>query len=145
MKRYFLILFILFLGNAIANCVDSAVVPNVPVFFYGNPLGTYTIYLTDTLHAATDGSWHRKTPYFEKIWTGSCPGGLSGGGDTCIELTVYPSDTRFSPAGIMEKIKSWNQGKPNRGEVRILVDQDRTQYVYTTDHEQTYCGPYSLK
>ena len=108
-------------------------------------MGTYTIDLTATLNAATDGNKHTGNPFYEKKWYGECPGGLDADQQSCIEFTVYPNDQNFSPAGIMEKIEQYNDGNTNRGEVRIITNDNRSQYVYTTDHEATYCGPYNFK
>lgn len=112
---------------------------NVPLFFYSNPLGSYDIFLTDTLTAIADGNADNNgdsAPYYAKTWTGSCPAGLSG--SNCHEYTVYPNATDFSPTGIMEKIEQFTNGRPDRGEVRIITDSSETHYVYTTDHERTF-------
>ena len=128
-------------------CTSSHVIPQVSVNFYDNPLGVYTIDLGPTLAAIASGQADNQgdvIPYFEKKWTGECPGGLEGGKDSCREYTVYPNDQNFSPAGIMDQIKAVNHGEPNRGEVRILTNASETQYAYTTDHEAEFCGPYNI-
>ena len=135
------------IATAFADCSPSSTLSNVPLFFYDNPLGTYTINLNNTLTAIANGSADQggdSAPYFEKTWKGSCPGGLQGDNGSCNEYTVYPNDTNFSPSGIMEKIKQDNNNKPNRGEVRIITDNAEANYVYTTDHEKTFCGPYPV-
>lgn len=130
-----------------ADCTASSSIPNVPLFFYSNPLGTYNISLSNTLTAIANGSADNggnSAPYFAKTWRGACPGGLQGNDGTCNEYTIYPNDTNFSPSGIMEKIEQDNNNRPNRGEVRVLTDSSETHYVYTTDHEKTFCGPYAM-
>lgn len=127
-----------------ADCSPQSILPNVSLYFYSHPIGTYTINLSPTLQAIEDGKDHSGYPYYEKTWTGSCPSGLDGGIGSCIEFTVYPDGTNFSPSGIMKKIERYTNGEPNRGEVRVISDSSEMQYVYTTDHETTFCGPYSV-
>jgi len=129
---------------ASADCSSSLTLPNVPLFFYSNPLGIYTINLTPTMTAIESGDDESGQPYYEKSWRGDCPGGLSGSGNSCVEFTVYPDATNFTPGNIMQKIEQYTSGRPNRGEVRIITNSDQTQYVYTTDHESTFCGPYAV-
>ncbi len=137
----------LMVNTVFADCSSSPILYNVPLKFYSNPLGIYTIFFSNTLSAIADGQADQNgyvKPYYEKSWRGSCPGGLDGNDGTCNEYTVYPNDTNFSPSGIMEKIEQYTDGNPNRGEVRILTDNDESHYVYTTDHEETFCGPYLM-
>lgn len=145
MKINFLILFVLslFVSNIALGCSASLTLSNMPLYFFTHPLGIYTIDLSPTMNII-DGDDHSGYPYYEKIWSGSCPGGLSGHDNTCIEFTVYPDATNFSPGNIMQKIKQYTHGKANRGEVRIITDSTESNYVYTTDHEQNFCGPYTV-
>lgn len=119
----------------------------VPVYFYGDELGVYTIHLSDTLTAIADGDAGKSIPYYKRPWWGDCPSHLSKS-DQCTEYTVYPSDTNFSPTGIMTKIEEDSHnprpGHPNRGEVRILTNNAETFYDYTIDHEHIFCGPYTM-
>lgn len=145
----------LFLGVALFGGVLLAsvatafnVTPPIDLHFFEHDLGLYAINFQPTLQEiktlrATHSDWPGE-PFFEKPWMGACPGGLTGNSGTCIEFTVYPSDTNFRPAGIMQNIEKYTQGVPNRGEVRILTDQSMAHYVYTTDHEATFHGPYDL-
>ncbi len=141
-KRFFLSFAVSLLSVcsiSFADPVCPQTLDNVPLFFYSNPLGTYNIFLTDTLTAIADHIADNNgdnPPYYEKNWTGSCPKGLTGG--NCHEYTVYPDATNFSPGDIMTKIKNFSGGAPNRGEVRIITDSSETNYVYTTDHEHTF-------
>ena len=128
-----------------ADCSAQPILPNESLYFYNHSIGTYTINLNPTLQAIEDGQDHSGYPYYEKTWSGSCPAGLDGNNDTCIEFTVYPDGTNFSPTTIMKKIEKYTHGKPNRGEVRVISDSTETQYAYTIDHEQTFCGPYSIE
>ena len=147
-KRFFISSIIVLLSVStfsFADCSQSQTLLNVPLFFYTSSLGTYNIALTDTLTAIANGTADKnagESPYYEKDWTGDCPGGLSG--SNCNEYTVYPDSTNFTPGDIMVKIEKYTSGLPNRGEVRILTDNSETQYVYTTDHEKTFCGPYPI-
>ena len=149
LKHHFLLLSaataLLTATMAAADCSNQPILPNETLYFYHHSIGTYTINLNPTLQAIADGQDHSGYPYFEKTWTGSCPAGLDGNNDTCIEFTVYPDGTNFSPTDIMNKIEKYTHGKPNRGEVRVISDSSETQYVYTTDHENTFCGPYAVQ
>lgn len=137
-----------FIGSsAFADCVAATTLPNTPQIFYDHNLGNYTIYLQPTL---TDIKNHTVThDEFQKQWTGVCPAGMGDQG-TCIEFTVYPATpTNFikdasKQLDIMPAIEQYTDGKENRGMVRIVTNADETQYVYTTDHEQTFCGPYGV-
>lgn len=149
-KRFFLLVIapVLFFAQSVAcaaECSSSATLLNIPLKFYSHSIGTYTIFLTDTLTAIANGQADQngyQKPYYEKNWTGDCPGGLSG--DDCIEYTVYPDATNYSPGDIMEAIEKYNHGDPDRGEVRIITDNAESNYVYTTDHESAFCGPYAI-
>lgn len=126
-------------------CTSSPTILSVPLKFYSHPIGTYTIFLSDTLTAIADGQADEngyEKPYYAKSWDGACPSGLNG--DGCREYTVYPDKTNFAPGDIMKKIEEHNNGNPNRGEVRIITDNSESNYVYTTDHERTFCGPYPV-
>jgi hypothetical protein len=112
--------------------------------FYQNPLGSYTIQLQSTMNAIQSGDDESGYPYYEKTWRGPCPGGLDGSDDNCVEFTVYPTKSNFAPGNIMHKIEQYTHGRRNRGEVRIITNSDQTQYVYTTNHEKTFCGPYAV-
>lgn len=128
-----------------ADCSQSQTLVNIPLSFYKNSLGTYNIILTDTLTAIATGTADSNgysAPYYEKNWMGACPGGLTG--ENCHEYTVYPDATNFAPGDIMSKIEQYTNGESNRGEVRILTDSSETYYVYSTDHEQNFCGPYPM-
>lgn len=143
-KFYLLTVFIFLAQITFADCSAPPTLSNVDMYFYDHDLGIYTIYLRPTLDAIIANQTGSGNPYYEKTWTGSCPGGLIGDDDSCIEFTVYPAATNFSPGNIMTKIEHYTHGKPNRGEVRIITDNGETQYVYTTDHENTFCGPYKI-
>lgn len=125
-----------------ADCAAPPVLSQETIHFYDTNLGVYNVNLSPTLsdiqNDTTTDSEDKKT------WYGACPGGLNGPDDSCIEFTVYPNKANFYPGDIMQAIKDANNGEPNRGEVRILTDQDETHYVYTIDHEKTFCGPYTL-
>ncbi len=125
-----------------AQCSADAVIQDVHMYFFKHYLGIYRIDLSSTLSAVADGNDHSGYPYYEKTWMGKCPHGLRG---ACIEFTVYPNNTNFSPAGIMRKIKKYtHDGQPNRGEVRVITNSAQSRYVYTTNHERTFCGPYPV-
>lgn len=126
-------------------CTSSLRIPHSNIYFYNHFLGSYTINLNPTLTAIENGSAGRGNPFYQKKWRGRCPSRLKGKIGSCIEYTVYPNNTNFAPSGIMQKIKQYTNDRPNRGEVRILTNASGTQYVYTTDHENTFCGPYELK
>lgn len=128
---------------ASAACIDSTTLPAQTIYFYSYKLGVYTVNLQTTLSAIENNQAGPGIPYFQKSWFGSCPSGLSGS-NTCTEYTIYPNDTNFSPSGIMGKIEQHTHGRPNRGEVRVLVNASQTQYDYTIDHETTFCGPYAM-
>lgn len=125
-----------------ADCAAPPVLPQETIYFYDTKLGVYNVNLAPTLHDIQKGI----TSYFEdkKAWHGDCPDGLSGSAGSCIEFTVYPNKTNFYPGDIMRAIRDANDGDVNRGEVRIITDQDETHYVYTLDHEKSFCGPYPL-
>lgn len=144
LKKMSTFLFVVSLSaSAMANtCSALQTLVNQDLHFFQYDLGNYTIYLSPTLTAIVNHQTNPSEPYFEKPWLGACPVNL-GTADTCTEFTVYPNSTNFSPDP-MEKIKADNHGNPDRGEVRILTNQSMTQYVYTTDHEATFCGPYPL-
>jgi hypothetical protein len=127
-----------------ADCEAPPVLSQETIFFYDTKLGVYNVNLTSTLSAIKDNKTDSGNPYYQKTWYGDCPGGLSGSAGSCIEFTVYPNQTNFYPGDIMQAIKNANDGEPNRGEVRVLTDEDETHYVYTVDHEKTFCGPYPL-
>ena len=151
MKKYYTLfctLFCLGFSSVMFACTDSKMLTNIPQSYFQNYLGVYSINLAPTLAAIASGEADQggdNIPYYAKQWTGSCPGGLEGEVGSCKEYTVYPTNQNFSPAGIMQKIEQYTSGgEPNRGEVRILTNASETQYVYTTDHEVEYCGPYNL-
>lgn len=125
-----------------ADCAAPPVLMQQTIYFYDTKLGVYNVNLAPTLsdiqNDTTTDSEDKKT------WYGDCPAGLHGPADSCIEFTVYPNKTNFYPGDIMQAIRNANDGDVNRGEVRILTDQDETHYVYTIDHEKTFCGPYPL-
>ena len=125
-----------------ADCAAPPVLSQEAIYFYDTNLGVYNVNLTPTLSDIQNGTITDSED--EKTWRGDCPGGLSGSAGSCIEFTVYPNRANFYPGDIMGAIKDANDGEPNRGEVRILTDQDETHYVYTIDHEKTFCGPYPL-
>jgi hypothetical protein len=126
------------------QCSSSGTDKNQDIYFYTQLLGTYDVNLNIALTAIKNHQTNSKYPYTQKEWTGACPGGLTGADNSCIEFTVYPNDENFSPSGIMKQIKKYNNDKTDRGEVRVLTDKSLKHYVYTTDHEQTFCGPYVL-
>ena len=65
--------------------------------------------------------------------------------DAGADVEEYPeTSNNFSPNNIMQQIEQYTDGKPNRGEVRVITDNARANYVYTTDHERTFCGPYAI-
>jgi hypothetical protein len=128
---------------AAAACIDSTTLPDQTIYFYTHKLGIYTVDLQPTLSAIENNQAGPGIPYVQKPWLGNCPYKLSNS-NTCTEYTIYPNDTNFSPSGIMGKIKRHWHGKPNRGEVRVLVNASQTQYDYTIDHETTFCGPYPM-
>ena len=147
---YFSIFFACVINHAGAtDCSNALVLQNVPQTFmdrdyHSHALGNYTISLISTLHDIADGAANSngyQIPDYKKPWTGACPSGLSG---ACFEFTVYPgaAQANFSPNNIMQKIEQYTSGHPNRGEVRIITDAAETHYVYSTDHERTFCGPY---
>ena len=123
-------------------CTHSSLLSNTPLYFYHHYLGIYNIYLAPTLTAIDNGDSGRGYPYYKKRWRGKCPHHLRG--KKCVEFTVYPNNDNFSPRGIMKKIKKYTHGKRNRGEVRIITNYAETKYVYTTNHEKKFCGPYAL-
>lgn len=126
-----------------AACTDALTLNDVSLIFFDQPLGSYTIRLAPTLSAIKNKSAGSGKPFYKKAWWGPCPGGLSGAAGQCIEYTVYPNAENFTP-DLMPVIKQYNHGKPNRAEVRVLTDPGGSHYIYTTDHEHTFCGPYSL-
>jgi hypothetical protein len=126
-----------------ANCASSQVIYNQPLYFYQYYLGRYTVDLSRVLSAIKVHSTNNGFPFYKKPWIGLCPNGFHEK-TACMEYTVYPDDQNFWPGGIMEKIKHYNHGMPNRGVVRILTNADGSQYVYTINHEKDFCGPYFL-
>jgi hypothetical protein len=149
-KKWFYVLmkytFFSFISFSIyADCLDPPILSQINLHFFEYDLGQYTINLTHTLNAIKNDNAGSSKPYYKKTWYGDCPGGLSGSAGSCVEYTVYPNADNFSPGDIMQKIEQHtDDGSPNRGEVRILTNADQTEYVYTVDHERTFCGPYSL-
>lgn len=145
MKKYYTLLCTLLcfcFMNIVFACTSSHMVTQVPLFFFEHSLGVYDVNLEPTLAAIADGSADNgRKPYYGKMWEGSCPSLMVG---QCHEYTVYPNDQNFQPAGIMGQIKQYTNGEENRGEVRVITNADETQYVYTTDHEKTFCGPYHI-
>ena len=134
-------------------CTSALIIPQVPLFFYAHSLGSYDISLADTLNAIETGRAGGALPYEKKVWTGSCPAGLDSGVGDCIEFTVYPNFAKYpqtndnftnGPVPIMQKIEQYNNNHPNRGEVRVITDASEQNYVYTADHEVSFCGPYPL-
>ncbi len=125
-----------------ADCAAPPVLPQETLHFYEVNLGVYNVNLAPTLSDIQNGTTTDSED--KKTWRGDCPGGLKGSSDSCIEFTVYPNKTNFYPGDIMQAIKDANDGDVNRGEVRIITDQDEALYVYTLDHEHTFCGPYPL-
>ena len=138
----------LFAKSTAMACTSSSVLSQIPVTFHYNHhshyLGLYRINLKPVLTAIKYRDAYPGFPYYQKKWWGSCPRGLHGKSGSCIEFTVYPDDINFSPHGIMHKIEKYTHGKMNRGEVRILTNHAMTEYVYTTNHERKFCGPYKL-
>lgn len=142
---FLLLLISIFLNAFAADCVTPPTLSQQPIYFYNHYLGVYTIYLSQTLTAIKEQSAQSGPPFYQKIWYGDCPVGLSGPADSCVEYTVYPNAENFMPGDIMQKIEQYtDNGEPNRGEVRILTDQNNAEYVYTIDHEKTFCGPYPI-
>ncbi|MCX7121009.1 MAG: hypothetical protein NTZ67_04450 [Gammaproteobacteria bacterium] len=128
-----------------ADCTESKILPPMTLHFYDNQLNNglpYTINLEPTLNALSTAD--SGTPYFKKSWRGACPQGMDGGAHDCIEFTVYPNAINFAPGNIMTEIEKYTGGRPNRGEVRIITDATETHYIYTTDHEHSFCGPYKV-
>lgn len=147
MCYYFALAFCFVVNITFAQCGLT----DVPLKFYSHRLGSYNILLTDTLNAV-DGQDHPGYPYYEKTWRGRCPDHM-GSRNSCLEFTVYPimnknfvSVTYHKPPknNIMWWIEKYNGGNSNRGEVRIITDSSESQYVYTIDHEKTFCGPYPV-
>ncbi len=128
--------------SAYADCAPPPVLSQETIYFYDTKLGVYNVNLSPVLNDIKNGTTTDDED--KKEWYGACPGGLDGSAGSCIEFTVYPNKSNFYPGDIMKAIKDANDGEPNRGEVRILTDQNETHYVYTVDHEQTFCGPYTL-
>jgi hypothetical protein len=132
------------------KCSSSGEDDNQPMYFYWHYLGQFDVHLNPTLQAIRDGSAGSGMPYYEKPWTGSIKSLCPNGG--CTEWTVYPSTTNFTDLGlpgtnIQALIQKFiHHGYPSRGQARIITYKSvlGTQYVYTTDHEATYCGPYFL-
>ncbi|OGT49484.1 MAG: hypothetical protein A3E82_04580 [Gammaproteobacteria bacterium RIFCSPHIGHO2_12_FULL_38_11] len=150
-KKYFLLPGAFFLISQIAlaaDCAETTTLPPMPLYFYNHLLNNgdpYTINLLPTLSAMSTAE-DDTPPYYKKPWTGNCPMGMDADAQDCIEFTVYPNAINFSPGNIMQQIEQYtSNGKPNRGEVRIITDASETHYVYTTDHESSYCGPYSVQ
>ncbi|MCX7125338.1 MAG: hypothetical protein NTU49_06245 [Gammaproteobacteria bacterium] len=80
--RNFLVLTgtILFVSQAAsADCAHSLVLPQVPLYFYNNSLGSYDISLADTLNAIETGRAGTALPYVKKSWRGSCPMNMDQG------------------------------------------------------------------
>lgn len=146
MRYYFALAFCFVMNMAFAQCGLT----DAPLKFYSHYLGSYNISLANTL-SAVDGQDHPGYPYYEKIWHGKCPDHM-GSRNSCIEFTVYPAMKNFNSVtyqtppknNIMWWIEHYNDGNPDRGEVRIITDSSESQYVYTTDHEKTFCGPYPV-
>lgn len=144
---FFICCFFSFFSLAIfaqTNCSNTGFDNNQNIYFYDTLLGSYNVNFKITLNAIENHGTSPQIPYSEKTWTGSCPGGLTGPSGSCKEYTVYPNDQNFSPSGMMDKIKKLNHNQTDRGAVRILTDKSGTHYAYTTDHEETFCGPYSF-
>lgn len=130
-------------------CTGSSVLSQIPITFHyhhhSHYLGVYRIDLKPTLTAIQYQNAQPGFPFYKKQWWGKCPGAMDGDGQ-CIEFTVYPDDFNFSPAGIMKKIKKYTEHHyANRGEVRVITNADMTEYVYTTNHERKFCGPYKIR
>lgn len=138
----------LFAKSTAMACTSSSVLSQIPITFHyhhhAHYLGLYRINLKPTLTAIKDRNALPGFPFYKKHWWGRCPRAMDGDGQ-CIEFTVYPDNFNFSPDGIMKKIEKYTEHHyPNRGEVRILTNATMTKYVYTTDHEGKFCGPYKI-
>lgn len=133
----------LLMSAQVFACTSALTLYDVPLKFYAQPLGSFTIRLSPTLSAIRNKTAAGGKPYYKKQWRGPCPGGLSGGIGQCVEYTVYPSAVNFTP-DLMPYVKKYNHGRANRATVRILTNPSGTKYIYTTNHEKTFCGPYSV-
>lgn len=138
----------LFAKTTAMACTSSSVLSQIPITFtyhhHSHYLGLYRINLKPTLTAIRYHNAQPGYPFYEKNWWGKCPGAMDDDG-RCIEFTVYPDDFNFSPVGIMKKIEKYTlHHNPNRGEVRVITNANMTKYVYTTNHEKKFCGPYRI-
>ena len=154
MRNYFLFLIGL-VSCFVMNLTFACGLIDVPLKFYSHHLGSYNISLTDTLTAIADKQADQNgnvKPYYKRPWLRKCPKHIGSYG-SCIEFTVYPimhknfvsvTYHKAPKNNIMWCIEKYNGGNPNRGEVRIITDSSESQYVYTTDHEKIFCGPYPV-
>ncbi len=146
-----------FMGVAFADCSTPApqVLKNISMRFYSHSLGVYNIFLAGTLNAIENGQADQNgdaPPYYEKTWRGKCPAGLPGSKNSCNEYTVYPTMKNFVNVSvntppqnnIMWQIEQYTGGTPNRGEVRIITDNNEDCFVYTTDHESAFSQTYAV-
>lgn len=135
-------------SNAITSCAYGPDDPHQVIYFYDHPLGVYNVHLGPTLAAIHNSALQAGNtyPFYAKPWFGPIANLCPNGG--CYEFTVYPNRENFTNEEdpnidiFQEIVKIF--GQPNRGEVRVITDHDLKHYVYTTDHETTFCGPYAL-
>ena len=130
-------------------CAAGTDAPHQLLYFFDHELGYYNVHLSPTLiairgNAVQSGNTY---PYFAKPWRGPIQTLCPQGG--CYEFTVYPNQQNFTNSNdphidIMQEIMKITGQHPNRGMVRIITDQEFKHYVYTTDHESSFCGPYNL-
>jgi len=123
------------------NCSNALQFQNVSLYFFSHFLGFYTINFEPTLRAIANGQTTSGMPFFQKVWEGQCPEHFSS--SQCWEFTVEPGPDNFSPDP-MPLIKQYNDGKADRGPVRVITDHDKKMYVITVDHEVNFCGPYPM-
>ncbi len=129
------------------QCFASGEDKNQAIYFFTHYLGQFDVHLNPTLNAIRSGQANNEPPYYKKPWRGKISNLCPQGG--CIEWTVYPNKINFTDIkdpniNIEDLIRKYTR-IDNRGETRIITNAQQTKYIYTTDHESTFCGPYSLK
>jgi hypothetical protein len=158
LKKFSFLLLFSISNITYANCNSPIGVYHQKLYLNGNKyLGEYDINFTIALRDIKylDFSVPKNPhdmgpqPYFPRRWLGPCPNSLYSGGKECVEYTIYPGPLFFKPSisnepkDIMDKIFQI-LGQANRGPVRIIANQAKTEYTYTVDHERSFCGPYKF-
>lgn len=136
----------LLLTKSVGACTGLYTLSEVPITFHyhgqSHYLGLYTIFLDPTLLAIQEHHTKSGRPYFEKKWYADCPSTIHS--KRCLEFTVYPMRGNVTP-DMMHKIEKYTlNNQPNQGEIRIWTNMTRNQYIYSTNRNEKFCGPYRI-